>query len=131
MAIDLPSLSLGGRSSYSAGGSLMGINVDQIPSIQTAIDEYLRGVDTILEGINAESVNVSQAFKGASQVATITSFLEESIQTIKKVTIELQKFSTDLDTIKASYVSEDSAITAQAISDDGLNVDTGVNGFSN
>lgn len=131
MAIGLPNLSLGGGSSFSAGGSLMGINADQIPTIQTSIDEYLRGVDTILEGINAESVNVSQAFKGTAQVATITSFLEESIQTIKKVTVELQKFSTDLDTIKASYVSEDSAITAQAISDDGLTVDTGVNGFSN
>lgn len=88
--------------------TVVGINVNHVPKMVDAINEYIKGVNDVINRLNSE-VTTKDAFSG--QYATAVSNYVAAVEKVcKSVISELEIFKSKLNEISASYTSKDQSL---------------------
>lgn len=87
-----------------------GINVNKIPAMQNAIEEWAKAVDAAKITVSAK--NISVAMKGTTQAAQIKSLCQACDSYANTLTTKLRAYKNRLSDVKAAYVKNDQSSTA-------------------
>jgi hypothetical protein len=112
----------------------VGIIESEIDNMKAALKVYKEGIDEPLAQLSS-MVDYAQAFKGSNIADSVKGYLEKAIAEIKKMTDYLLEFDTALDTVRANYEAEASAVSQKvggdtdSVTTTQINTKTGVNPF--
>lgn len=102
------------NSFFSNGTTVVGINVNQIPAMKTAVRTYVEGIQSAL----GELVNYDPeiAFKGEYS-AKLKEYIQAIIETCNAIVSHMLAFNDELTKVQQAYEAKDTA-SASAISAD-------------
>ena len=112
----------------------VGIIESEIDNMKAALKTYKEGIDEPLAQLSS-MVDYAQAFKGSNIADSVKAYLEKAIAEIKKMTDYLLEFDTALDTVRANYEAEASAVSQKvgadtdSVTSTQINTKSGVNPF--
>lgn len=115
--------------------NLLGINANDIPTMQQAIRDYKAGIDDPLSQLSAD-VEYANGFKGSSIAESLKTYLETVIAKIQAMTAFIDDFDNSLTQVAANYEEQAGSI-AGTVAADAENVEgkevqttTGVSGYA-
>lgn len=114
-------------SSYFAQTSIVGINVNKVPEMKRAIQDYVSNVESKLnEGLTA--CDPKRAFQGQQAQALVT-YIEEIKSVCGAICQKLNAFADDLTEVQKKYEERDASINA-AINSDATNTSSKFQNYS-
>lgn len=91
--------------------SLIGIDVNKVPEMQTAIETYVKNIQDALDGVNENTDEVAKtAFANDEMLTTLSDFVQAVMDACKAYTSQLLKFHTLLGNIRQQYIDQQTAI---------------------
>lgn len=118
--------------SYSAY-DILGIDYDQIPAIQSAIEDYIKKVEDITTNISADAgqIDYLKGIQGGEQVEALKGYLNDAVDKIHIVTKNLRNFKDALEQVKSNYEAQQGNIAGEMgkVSETATEIKTGVVGF--
>ena len=94
-----------GSSIWNSGSTVVGINVNQIPQMQEAVNNYVQKLSDHLNEINS-SLNTDMAFKG-QYAAAVTEYVKAITQACQSVISQLKAFNDELNRVQEAYTQYD------------------------
>lgn len=94
-----------GASIWNSGSTVVGINVNQIESMQQAVNNYVQKLSDHLNEINS-SLNTDMAFKG-EYAAAVTEYVTAVTQACQTVISQLKAFNEELTRVQEAYTAYD------------------------
>lgn len=98
---------------WNSGSTVVGINVNQIPSMQQAINTYVQGLTDHLQEINSQ-LNTETAFKGEYATA-VQEYVQAVSTACQNVVSQLKAFNEELTKVQDAYTAYDKQLS-QSIS---------------
>ncbi len=109
-------------------GSVIGINANKVGDMTGAIQTAVTNIDKHLETVHTET-DPSQAFADTEMQAACRTYISGVMEVCSAYTSQLLKLATELDQIKAYYISEQQK-QASTLSDAGTQVASSVEKYS-
>lgn len=91
---------------YSSTYDVVGINVNQVPNMKNAIDNYVDAVKEYLSGINTK-LNTQQAIKGTGMEEAVSQYIDDVVKYCKAVCSNLLAFSDKLTAVQKAWETSD------------------------
>ena len=124
----------GGINSYvNFSADVLGINAAALNEVPTAIQEYVRKIDEVIQGIEKArgEIKYDAALKGETQTSALDNYIGGAIETIKTVTNTMNKFGDAIVTVQQNYLSEEGNVAGNmgSVAQQDITAKTGVSGF--
>lgn len=103
------------QSFFTNGSTVVGINVNQIPSMKSAITDYCNGVETALQEL--KNYDPTVAFQGEETVSALKKYIEAVQEACGAIVSQLLAFNDELTKVENAYKAKDTA-SASAINSD-------------
>lgn len=94
---------------WNSGSTVVGINVGQIPDMQAAIDNYVKGLTDHLSQINSQ-LDTDTAFKG-QYAAEVTNYVQAVTTACQNVVSQLKAFDDELTKVQEAYTEYDKQLS--------------------
>lgn len=93
------------------GTTVVGINVNQIPAMKTAIREYVATVDSALDEL--KNYDPTVAFKGEEIVLALKEYIDAVKEACSAITSNMLAFNDKLTEVQIAYEKKDSHTASQ------------------
>ena len=90
---------------FKNGSTVVGINVNQIPAMKTAIRDYVSAIDTALAEL--KNYDPTVAFKGEQLVPALTAYIDAVIETCGAIVSNMLAFNDQLTEVENAYKAKD------------------------
>ena len=93
------------NSFFTNGSTVVGINVNQIPTMKSAIREYVASVETALAEL--KNYDPTVAFKGEEIVPALQGYIDAVIETCGAIVSNMLAFNDQLTEVENAYKAKD------------------------
>ena len=90
---------------------VIGMNVSEIETMKTAVQTYVNGIETALDGIKTETgTELAAAFANSEMRTAVDGFLDAVMAACKAYTSQLLKFYDLLDSVSKQYTAQQTSM---------------------